>query len=91
MGVLTHDVLMAGLHRQGAATRVGDVMTREFETAHAREMLETAFQRLQGCACPVLPVLDADRLVGLLTLANVGEFTMIRGALGPGRVRVRGA
>ncbi|HJN92620.1 MAG TPA: CBS domain-containing protein, partial [Dehalococcoidia bacterium] len=82
-GVLTHDALMVALHQRGASTAVRDVMSREFEAAHPREMLETAFLRLQGCGCPVLPVLDAGRLVGLLTLINVGEFVMIRGALRP--------
>ena len=60
---------------------VGDAMVQGFATADAREMLEPAFVRLQECGCPVLPVLDDGRLVGLLTADNVGEFLMIRGAL----------
>jgi Zn-dependent protease/CBS domain-containing protein len=82
VGILTRDRLMTALAEKGVEARVDEVMSREFETADAREMLEPAFQRLQGCACPVLPVIADGRLVGLLTADNVGEFVMIRGALG---------
>ena len=81
VGVLTRDNLMTALGRTSLDAPVGDVMTRDFETADARELLERAFTRLQTCGCPVLPVLFGDTLVGLLTSENVGEFVMIRGAL----------
>ena len=83
VGVLTRDALLAALPERGAASLVRDVMTRDFETADAREMLDLAFQRLQGCGCPVLLVLERERLVGLLTSDNVGEYVMIRGARRP--------
>ena len=81
VGILTRDALLRALSDQGLAGLVGDAMNRSFQTANAREMLEQAFGRLQECACPVLPVLDDGRLVGLLTTDNIGEFVMIRGAL----------
>jgi len=87
VGVLTRDAMMAALGERGAAGAVQQVMTRNFEVADAREMLESAFQRLESGGCPVLPVLDGGRLVGLLTSDNVGEYVMIRGALRPGRGR----
>jgi Zn-dependent protease/CBS domain-containing protein len=81
VGVLTRDALMTALGRNSLDDPVSDVMTRDFESADAREMLERAFTRLQSCRCPVLPVVSGERLVGLLTLENVGEFVMIKGAL----------
>jgi len=81
IGVLTRDALMAALGRNSLDEPISQVMTRTFETADAREMLERAFTRLQTCGCPVLPVMIGDRLVGLLTSENVGEFVMIKGAL----------
>ena len=83
VGVLTRDGLMTALGTRGVSSVVADVMTRKFETADAREMLEPAFQRLQSCGCPVLPVVHDGRLVGLLTADNIGEYVMIRGALRP--------
>ena len=47
----------------------------------AHELLDVAFQRLQGCQCHVLPVLQRGHVVGLLTPDNVGEFIMFRGVV----------
>lgn len=85
VGVLTRDALMKALAEQGLASSVRTAMTPTFETVSTRDMLDHAFQRLQECQCPVLPVVDDGRLVGLLTADNVGEFVMIRGALQPVR------
>lgn len=37
------------------------------QTADVHELLDVAFQRLQGRQCPVLPVLQRGQVVGLLT------------------------
>lgn len=87
VGILTRDALVRALSERGLGAMVGDVMTRTFQTADARELLEQAFTRLQECACPVLPVLDGGRLVGLITADNIGEYVMIRGALKAPRPR----
>jgi Zn-dependent protease/CBS domain-containing protein len=81
VGILTRDTLVKALAELGGATSVREVMSREYETADMHEMLEQAFARLLQSSCPVLPVMYAGRLVGLLTAANIGEFVMIRGAL----------
>jgi CBS-domain-containing membrane protein len=56
-------------------------MTPHFETAESSEMAEGAFRRLQSSPCPALPVLQGDRLVGVLTLDNIGEFLTLQSAL----------
>jgi CBS domain-containing protein len=81
VGILTRDALVRTVTERGLTGQVRDAMVRTFETADMREMLEQAFARLQACACPVLPVLQDGRLVGLLTADNVGEFVMLRTAL----------
>lgn len=81
VGVLARDRLMAALAAGGLDASVGSATTTEIETADAREMLEPAFVRLQGCRCPLVPVLRNGALVGILTLENVGEFVMIRNAI----------
>ena len=53
-------------------------MSREFHSADAHDLLDVAFQRLQGCQCHMLPVLRGGQLIGLLTPENVGEFIMFR-------------
>jgi Mg/Co/Ni transporter MgtE len=56
-------------------------MQREFVTVDSLDMLETAFQKLQECNCHTLPVMREDRLIGLLTMDNLGEFMRIQAAL----------
>jgi CBS-domain-containing membrane protein len=81
VGIRTSDLLTSALAQSGPGATVADVMDRTFQVADAAEMLEPAYQRLQGCRCRVLPVLKGDRVVGLLTPDNVTEFVMLRGAL----------
>ena len=81
VGVLTRDAMVKAISQQGLSGLVGDAMNRSFQTIDVREMLEDAFGKLQEAACPVLPVTDDGRLVGLLTPENIGEYMMIRGAL----------
>ena len=78
-GVLTRDALVSALAAGRADIPVGKVMSREFQTADAHELLESAFQQPQSCQCHVLPVLQHGHVVGLLTPDNVGEFLMFRG------------
>lgn len=80
-GVLTRGDLLMALGKTGKHASVRDVMQREFETVEASEMLEGAMARLQTCQCHTLPVLQQGKMVGLVTMDNIGEFVMIQSAL----------
>jgi len=82
LGILTRADLLAGLTQRGPETPVAEVMKREFEVFDSYDMLESAFARLQACQCQSAPVTHEGRLVGMLTLDNVGEFLMIQAATG---------
>ena len=79
VGVLSLDQLLSALKLHGPNGVVRDVMAIEFETANAGDSLDAAFARLQSSSCPVLPVLQDGRLVGLLTGANVKTYAELRG------------
>lgn len=81
VGVLTRHELLSALTQQGVGGRVGDVMRRQFFTADPLEMLEPLFVRMQSAQARTVPVLSQGRLVGLITLENIGEFMMIQSAL----------
>jgi len=81
VGVLTRGVLLRALAERGASAPVGAAMQRKFVTADPAEMLDSALHRLQECDCRTLPVLQDGRLVGVLTMDNVGELVMVRSAL----------
>jgi Zn-dependent protease len=81
VGVLTRSALVAGLARHGRDVLVDEVMERVFRTAAPREFVEDALARLRGTDCRTLPVISDNRLQGVLTLDNVGEFVRIDAAL----------
>jgi Zn-dependent protease/predicted transcriptional regulator len=81
VGILTRNDLAAALGRYGPETPVGEVMQRDFVTTDPREMLQTAFSRLQDGHCRTLPVVKDGRLLGLLTADNLAEVLMIQQAL----------
>jgi CBS domain-containing protein len=81
IGILSRsDLIRALAERREQSVR--EVMQSEFKTADSSEMLETAFRRLQEDGGRIIPVLQNDRLAGLLTAENIGEFLMIQAALG---------
>ena len=81
LGVLTQEGLLRTLSQKGADVPVREAMEREIQTADSHDMLEKALAQLQGCKCRSLPVVHADRLVGMLAPDNVAEFLAIQAAL----------
>ena len=91
VGMLTRGDLFSALSAQGQDAAVGGVMQTNFRSVDAFDMLEPAMQQLQECACHTMPVVRAGRIVGLLTMDNVGEFVAIQAALGGSRTAGRQA
>jgi predicted transcriptional regulator len=56
-------------------------MQQRFFAVEAADMLETAMQRFNECNCSTLPVMDNNRLVGLLTADNLGKYMRVQEAL----------
>ncbi len=81
VGILTRNDLAAALGRFGPETPVAEVMQREYVTADPRDMLQTAFDRLQQGHCRTLPVVRDGHLLGLLTAENLAEVLMIQQTL----------
>jgi Zn-dependent protease/CBS domain-containing protein len=81
VGVLARRAVLGALSREGADGQVADVMTREFQTASPNDMLEPLFLGMQERRGQMVPVVHQDRLVGMVTLENIGEFLMIQSAL----------
>jgi Zn-dependent protease/predicted transcriptional regulator len=82
VGMLTRADLILALTRHGQDKTVGETMVRTFESADISDPIESVFERLQACSCSTMPVQTNGRLAGLITAENVGEFLVIRTALG---------
>ncbi|HXH50803.1 MAG TPA: CBS domain-containing protein, partial [Terriglobia bacterium] len=81
LGMLTREDMTRRLAQTGPDTRVRDSMRRDIPTVDSRQKLEQALVIIRECNCRSLPVTHDGRLVGLLTLDNVGEFLSIHSAL----------
>ena len=81
VGILTRTALFQGLSKDGPTANIANVMSRSFVTAEADEMLERVTERLQSCGCHTVPILEDHKLIGLVTMENIGEFLTIQSAL----------
>lgn len=84
VGLVTQADIPRALGRASPQTPVSEMMRRDFQTADAHEMLELAFRRLRIGHCRTMPVTYEGRLVGLLTMDNMGEFLAVQAARGSG-------
>jgi Zn-dependent protease len=81
VGVLTRSALLTALARSGPTGPVNEVLQREFITAAPDEPLAALLERLPKVPCRTVPVLDAGRVIGMVTLENLGELVSVRTAL----------
>lgn len=85
LGILTRDALIRGLAIDGPSAYVSGHMIRDFKRAGPEEPLEGALESFSGGdAAPIL-ILEGDRLVGMVTRDNFGEFLMLQHAIAIGR------
>jgi CBS domain-containing protein len=91
VGILTRRDLLAALAEGPRDRAVGEVARKDCGTAHPREYLEDVFQRIDRSGCPALLVVTEGRVVGMVTLENVGELAMVHAALGRGAHRRGGS
>jgi Zn-dependent protease len=84
VGLLRRNDVISALANNGGG-RVGDVMQTDCGSVDDTEMLTSTFQRMRESGLSALPVVHDGRLVGLITLENVGELMMINSALSRAR------
>ncbi|MBI2957095.1 MAG: CBS domain-containing protein [Acidobacteria bacterium] len=71
VGVLTRGGLLRAFAGQGWNNSVQAVMSTRFEVAQRRDTLASAFRTLTGRGLSVIPVLEGETLVGIVTLQNL--------------------
>jgi Zn-dependent protease len=80
-GILTQTDLLKALSDKDRHPTIDSAMQQNFATVDSLEMLDSAFVKLKDCNCHTLPVTLNSKLVGLLTMENLGEYMRIQSAL----------
>lgn len=88
-GILTKQSLLQAFSERDRSTPVSEVMTTDFAPVQESEMLIEAFEKMRAVESSVVPVLNRDRVVGLLSLEHLGEMMMLGSALKKADVRSR--
>ncbi|GAB4477542.1 MAG: site-2 protease family protein [Burkholderiaceae bacterium] len=81
VGLLTQRALLDALRARGEAAAVEAAMQRGFSRAVLHDSLDDVWRALNDGDDHLVPVLDGDRLVGLVDVDNLVELARIRAAL----------
>lgn len=81
VGILTRKSLVKAVAEHGRDEPIRAYIQSECFDVEDTAMLDEAFRKMSEAQCSTVPVVRNGRLVGLLTLENVGELMMITSAL----------
>jgi predicted transcriptional regulator len=81
VGILRRNELVKALAENRRDATVGEFMCRDCESVDDSDLLSRTVESMQVKQCATLPVTQAGRVVGLLTLENVGEMIMVNAAM----------
>ena len=81
VGVVTRPALIEGLTALGPEGSLARVMVRRFAVADPYEPLDRVLSRMEEAACSLAPVVQGERLVGLVTRENIMELLLVRDAM----------
>ncbi len=80
-GMLLRQDLIAAVRQHGEEAPVIRARSACDERVPPDLDLTEGLQILHGSACPTLPVMEGDRLLGLINSENIGELLMVRAAM----------
>ena len=92
VGLVTREILIETLHKQGPSVPVEEIMVKDFSVATEQTPLIEILEKMQSSGRKVVPVLRSGDLVGLVTLEQIGRYNMLCSGfscefLEPGKVR----
>ena len=90
VGMLLRADMIATLAAGDIHSRVEHAMRRDFPVATPGEPAESVFMRLHEAEAATVPIVENDRLVGVITLENVTEYMMVHAALTTARKKANG-
>ena len=79
-GVLRQADLLEALSRHDAQEAVASIIRKDTVSVESTEMMDTVITKLNECRCDLLPVTREGKLVGVVTMDNLGAFMRLREA-----------
>ncbi|MBP7141446.1 MAG: site-2 protease family protein [Opitutaceae bacterium] len=80
IGILRRNDLVKALAENRGDTAVAEIMWRECQPVDEAAPLRSTVEKMQAGHCGTVPVMRAGRLIGLLTMENIGELIMVQNA-----------
>jgi Zn-dependent protease/CBS domain-containing protein len=77
VGLLTREMIVEALHRQGPTVPVQDVMVRDFPVAGEQSSLVEVLGKIQETGYKAVPILRGAELKGIITLEQIGRYNML--------------
>ena len=69
---LLNRVISKGLHPKDIA--LSEAMSKNVRTVSVQDSVEGCYQKMQDTKCRHIPLVDGDKVVGIVTMRNILEF-----------------
>lgn len=80
VGILRRDSIIKGINEGRESERVADLMEREFPTTTEKQKLISLYKTMTEKGITMMPVMDGEKLLGIVTLEQIGRYHMISAA-----------
>lgn len=87
LGVITRSQIVGAVAQGRQDQNVQSIINGDCRAVSPHARLNEVFAQMQHAQCSMLPVVEAGRLVGVITLENIGEWMMIQSARRQARSR----
>ncbi|MBM3253441.1 MAG: CBS domain-containing protein [Candidatus Omnitrophica bacterium] len=77
VGLILHDKILSLLHNYSEDTKVEEVMLKNFISVNEKDLLDSAFKKMNESEISTLVVLDKEKLKGLISFEQIGKYHML--------------
>jgi CBS domain-containing protein len=79
VGILTRKEILSAAHSPDRFTNVRDIMKTKFPSlAPGADLFKEGYKLLGESGLRALPVVDNDKLAGMLTIEDIGQASLLR-------------
>ncbi len=77
VGLLPKEVIFSAIHEKSPETPASEIMKTEFLSATGTDTLDRVFQKMQGQRLSFVPVIEGEKLMGMINLEQIGKYHMM--------------